>query len=61
MLGFMSLEFFRQSPLLAFPLAALLIFMAVFVVITVRAVLGGKWESVAQLPLDGGDHEGGAS
>jgi len=61
MLGFMSLEFFRRSPLLAYPLAALLIFMAVFLIVTIRALLNRKtqWEAVSQLPLDGEHKERG--
>ena len=63
MLGFMSLEFFRRSPLLAYPLAALVIFMAVFLIVTVRALLSQKtrWETVSQLPLDGERNERGLS
>ena len=54
MLGFMSLSFFRQSPLLAYPLAGLMIFMLVFLVVTLRAVLTKKssWEAVSRLPLE---------
>ena len=59
-MGFMSLQFFRQSPLLAYPLAALMIFMLVFLVVTVRAVLTRKtqWDAVSRLPLE--DHSEGA-
>lgn len=54
MLGFMSLEFFRHSPLLAYPLAALMIFMLVFLVVTARAVLTRttRWDDVSRLPLE---------
>jgi hypothetical protein len=56
MLGFMAMDYFRQSPMLAYPLAALAIFMVVFLVVTVRTVLSGKrgYESVALLPLADG-------
>ena len=63
MLGFMSLQFFRQSPLLAYPLAALMIFMLVFLVVTARAVLTRKtqWEAVSRLPLEERSQGGRAS
>jgi hypothetical protein len=57
MLGFMAMDYFRQSPLLAYPLLALAIFMLVFFVVTVRTVLTQKsrYDAVAQLPLQAGD------
>lgn len=53
MLSFMAMDYFRQSPLLAFPLLALAIFMLVFFAVTVRAVLTHKerLEALARLPL----------
>lgn len=61
MLGFMAREFFRQSPVLMFPLIALAIFMTVFIVIALRAVVSRKqsWDAVSRLPLesDAGEKE----
>ena len=54
MLGFMAMDYFRNSPLMAFPLLALAIFMGVFFLMTLRAVLTQKsrWEAVSRLPLE---------
>ena len=55
MLGFMAMDYFRHSPMLAYPLAALAIFMLVFFVVTLRTVLRSKsgYDSMALLPLGG--------
>ena len=47
------MDFFRQSPVLAFPLAALAVFMLVFLAITLKTVLThkGDYEAIARLPL----------
>lgn len=52
-MGFMAMDYFRQSPLLALPVAALVIFMLVFLTVSFRAWLGGqaRWDDLAQLPL----------
>lgn len=52
-MSFMAMDYFRQSPLLMFPLIALAIFMAVFFAVTVRTVLThkGRYEAVSRLPL----------
>jgi hypothetical protein len=54
MLSVIALDYFRQSPVLAFPLLALAIFMLVFFFVTVRTVLTQKtrWEAVSRLPLN---------
>jgi hypothetical protein len=54
MLSLVAMDYFRQNPLLAFPLAALAIFMGVFFVVTLRTVLTSKsrYASVASLPLE---------
>lgn len=63
MLGFMAMEYFRTNPVMMFPLIALAIFMAVFLVVTLRATLTQKsrWEAVANLPLErtDADHQNG--
>jgi hypothetical protein len=53
-MGFMALDYFRQSPLLAMPVLALVIFMLVFALITLRAfwVSKARWDEVARLPLE---------
>ena len=57
MLSFIAMDYFRQSPVLAFPLIAMAIFMLVFFAITLRAVLTNKaqYERVARLPLERDD------
>ena len=54
MLSFMAMDYFQKSPVMAFPLIALAIFMGVFFLVTLRAVLTKKtrWDAVAQLPLE---------
>lgn len=56
MLGRVALSFFQQSPMLAFPLVALALFMLVFFVITLRTVLTQKsqYDGIARLPLESG-------
>lgn len=64
-MGFMAIEYFRHSPLLAFPLIALAVFMLVFAIVTVRTLLTKqtRWDEAARLPLweetptAGDDHE----
>ena len=53
MLSLMAMEFFRQSPVLAFPLAALGLFMLVFLGVTIKTALTqkGDYEALARLPL----------
>jgi hypothetical protein len=52
-MGFMAMDYFRHSPLLALPVLALVIFMLVFVTVSLRAFLGDRtrWDSLANLPL----------
>ncbi len=60
MLSFMAMDYFRQSPMLFFPLLALAIFMLVFFAVTVRALRTRQscYERIARLPLDGAGEEG---
>jgi hypothetical protein len=53
MLSFISSEFFARSPVLAFPVVAMLLFMAVFVANAVRALRAAKPEldRLAELPF----------
>ena len=55
-MGFMAMDYFRQSPLLAMPVIALVIFMLVFLAVSLRALLTQKsrWDAAAQLPLSDG-------
>jgi hypothetical protein len=52
-MGFMALEYFRQSPVLALPVVALVIFMLVFLAVSLRALLtqSSRWDAVSALPL----------
>ena len=45
---------FERSPLLALPIIAMLIFMVVFVLVAIRAIMqsGAEVDSMARLPLD---------
>jgi hypothetical protein len=54
MLSFMASEYFQRSPMLFYPLLALALFMAVFFIITLRAVLtgGARYQALARLPLE---------
>jgi len=54
MLSFMAMDYFRQSPMLAMPILALAIFMLVFLVVTVRALVtkSARFDAVARLPLE---------
>jgi hypothetical protein len=55
-MGFMAMDYFRQSPLLMMPVIALVIFMLVFLSVSLRALLTRKssWDALAQLPLQEG-------
>lgn len=50
-------DLFYQSPLLALPVVAMFLFLAVYLVVTIRATLAPRSEvdAVARLPL-GDDH-----
>jgi hypothetical protein len=56
MLSFVAMEYFRSSPVMAFPLIALALFMSVFFIVTLRTVLTQKsrWQAAERLPLE--DH-----
>jgi hypothetical protein len=62
MLGFMAMDYFRQSPLLFYPLVALAIFMGVFLGVALRTVLSVKhgYDALAALPLSD-DEQGRAA
>jgi hypothetical protein len=53
-MGAIAREFFRNSPVLDFPLIALAIFMLVFIAITVRALIlqSAQVDAAARLPLE---------
>jgi hypothetical protein len=55
-----AMEFFRQSPVAFMPLVALVIFMVVFLTVTVRAFIkhSASWEEVSRLPLEGDTSRG---
>jgi len=54
MLSWIATDFFAQSPVLAYPVAALGIFMVVFAGITLRTLLAPKEriDALARLPLN---------
>ena len=54
MMRMISAEFFARSPVLVFPILALGLFMIVFVVISLRAVLTSKTQldAASRLPFD---------
>jgi hypothetical protein len=54
MLGAMARDFFAASPLLVFPVAALLLFLVAFALATWRALRRPRAEldPIARLPLD---------
>lgn len=53
MLSMMAKDFFTQSPLLIFPIAALFIFIAVFTIVTIGVLRTDKesLRAIAGLPL----------
>ena len=55
MLGWILSDFFARSPLLALPIVAMLLFMAVFTLAGVRAALTNRAqiERMARMPLEG--------
>ncbi|HTU61803.1 MAG TPA: hypothetical protein VMF89_25275 [Polyangiales bacterium] len=62
MLSYMAVTFFRESPLLAYPLFALACFVSVYCAWLLRTALSGagRYEAVSRLPLDdGGTGRGG--
>jgi VIT1/CCC1 family predicted Fe2+/Mn2+ transporter len=54
MLSWISSDFFARSPLLALPVIALLLFMAVFAAAAVRAAIANRsqLERMARMPLE---------
>lgn len=54
MLSQLSAEFFARSPMLAWPVFALGVFMLVFVSVSLRALLGRRehMQRMAALPVD---------
>jgi hypothetical protein len=55
MLSYMAVQFFRESPLLAYPLFALASFFGVYLAWLLRTALSGaaRYERLARLPLEG--------
>jgi len=63
MLRHLAADYFARSPVLAFPIAALALFMFVFIVVSVRAFLrrSSELDALAALPLQDStevDHHG---
>lgn len=54
MLSYMAVQFFRESPLLAYPLFALASFFMVYLAWMLKTALAGaaRYEQLARLPLD---------
>lgn len=54
MLSYIAMEFFRSSPLLAYPLFALGCFFVVYLVWLLKTALASaeRYEAVARLPLE---------
>ena len=59
MIRWLVSDFFAASPMLAFPIVALLLFLVVFVAVSVRAMrmAGTDVDRFAAMPLDGEKHE----
>lgn len=59
MLSQLTADYFARSPVLAFPIAALGIFLLVFIGVSVRAALRAQseMERMAQLPLCDSERE----
>ena len=57
MLSWFASDFFARSPMLAYPIVALGIFMTIFVTATLRALFRNKDEvdRLARLPLEADD------
>ena len=57
MLSYMAVQFFRESPLLAYPLFALASFFGVYLAWLLKTALSGaaRYEHLARLPLEGSD------
>jgi hypothetical protein len=56
MLSWIASDFFKSSPLLAYPITALAVFMTVFCVTALRAAFFSdkkKLEALAHLPFEG--------
>lgn len=57
MLSYMAVQFFRESPLLAYPLFALASFFSVYFAWVLKTALASasRYEQLARLPLDQGN------
>ena len=57
MLSYMAVQFFRESPLLAYPLFALASFFGVYLAWLLKTALSSaaRYEHLARLPLERGD------
>jgi len=54
MLSKLAATFFSQSPVMFYPLAALLLFLLVFLIVSARVIRSNKesYDALASLPLD---------
>jgi hypothetical protein len=54
MLSYMAVQFFRESPLLAYPLFALACFVSVYLawILKTALVSASHYDALARLPLD---------
>ena len=52
MTGYMAREFFQTSPLLALPIIALVLFVVLFVFVSIRTVRMRNVDEAARLPLE---------
>lgn len=59
MLNLMAMSYFQKSPLLLFPLIALVLFLTVFIIVTVRAMRASpsSFDATSRLPLEATDTE----
>lgn len=61
MMRLLTEDFFARSPVLAYPVLAMVLFLAVFLVVSVRALLSRResLDELARMPLVDGDTQGG--
>lgn len=57
MISVVAQDFFQRSPVLVFPLIALVIFMGIFTAVSLRTLIKGKrhFERYARMPLEDGE------
>lgn len=63
MISWFAGDFFARSPVLLFPLVALALFVSVFMLVSLRALLWKKedLEALSMLPLEDDSNQGEAS